>query len=353
MPRRKQPPPPTPADAETPPPRRLSSMAELARLANVSESTVSRALAGHAAISKATRQRLEALAAAHGYRVHSSASRLRTRRAQTIGIVLPMGHGLEQYGAHPFLLGLLAGIGDVLTQRGLDLLLVRHSPDIESLARDVLDSGRADGLIVLRQSTLHPLLNAVSESYRNLVVWGQRLPDQHYIAIGSDNQAGGQLATRHLIACGCRRIAYVGDRALPEYNARYQGYQRALREAGMAPLDLMARYSRHDLQQTMTRALAAGAEFDGVMAASDTLAIGALQALRAEGRRVPDEVQVVGFDDIPSATIISPSLTTVRQDVVTGARLLVDHLLDRIAGRDAPSTELPVQLVVRESTRPR
>ena len=346
-------PPPRPEPTKRRGSKRVVNMHELASRAGVSASTVSRALAGSPLISTATRERLTALAQEMGYRVNSSASRLRRRRANTIGIVTPMGHGVEQYGAHPFLQTLLAGIADVLSERGLDLLLLRFHPNVEEWMEATLDAGRADGLIVLRQSTLHPALNAVARTHDRFVVWGQHLPDQAYLTVGSDNRQGGALAAGHLLERGRQRIAFLGDRGLNENAARYQGYAAALRAAGRKPeraLDLVARYAPREPARALDRALDAGVEFDAVFAASDMLAIHAMRALAQRGRVVPGDVAIVGFDDIPVGALMAPALTTVRQDVATAARALVDTLLTRIEGRPASSAVLPVALATRESS---
>jgi DNA-binding LacI/PurR family transcriptional regulator len=175
------------------------------------------------------------------------------------------------------------------------------------------------------------------------------------VSIGSDNAQGGYEATRHLLAQGRQQIAWLGDasRHYPEFQARFRGYQKALREAqltAMPSLRVTALSSESDGRTAMETLLNRGESFDAVFAASDLIAIGAMQVLAERGLRVPEDVAVVGFDDIPMARHARPALSTVAQDTRLAGQILVDTLIDQIHGKETPSQRLPVKLALRQSS---
>lgn len=185
-----------------------------------------------------------------------------------------------------------------------------------------------------------------------MAVWGSKIEGQSYISVGSDNFQGGALATEHLIASGRRRIAFLGDDQLPEVAPRFAGYRHALEQHGLE-FDTRLHARSHFLSEDayrLTRAMLKKTDPpDGLFAASDVIAVGAIRALVEAGHRVPQDISLVGFDDIPLAAYSQPPLTTVRQDLGLAARLLVDRLLALIAGESVESVEMAVKLVVRES----
>jgi len=212
---------------------------------------------------------------------------------------------------------------------------------------------RADGVIVIGQSLHHEALNALAESDFPMVVWGSRMKDQRYISVGSDNEAGGQAATAHLIAQGCRKLVFLGDPAAPEVGARLEGYARALREAGIErkpQLEVAVKFGSDTAYHATGSLLDADVEFDGIMACSDVFAMNAMRALIERGRKVPADVAIVGFDDIPFAAFTSPPLTTIRQNCHAGARLLVEKLMRAIRLERNESAVIPTELVVRPSS---
>jgi len=185
-----------------------------------------------------------------------------------------------------------------------------------------------------------------------LVVWGGQLPQQIYTSVGGDNQLGGLLATRHLLALGCRHIAFVGEARLPEVQLRRQGYVQALGEAGMAvdpQLELSVPFDVIAARRAMDGLFASGLRFDAVLGCSDLLALQAVAALCAAGRQVPDDVAVVGYDDMPLATCCDPPLTSVHQPVALAGAELVDALLALLRGEAVPQRTLPVPMVTRAS----
>ena len=161
------------------------------------------------------------------------------------------------------------------------------------------------------------------------------------------------MATEHLISLGRRRIGFLGDASLPEIGQRHAGYLAACRRAGMTPdprLDAPAQFAPDTAEQAACRMIAENPDIDAIFAASDVIALAALNAVKRAGRRTPQDVAVVGFDDTAIAAHTSPPLTTVRQDLGLAAKLMVYQLFHRLEGEPADSITLRPELVVRPST---
>jgi len=332
---------------------RKLQMQDIARLAGVSTATVSRALNQSSLVNDATRVRIEELARSLKYRVNVSARNLRLQRNRTVAVVVPYDSATRQHICDPFFMSMLGNLADTLTERGYDMLLSRVDADRLDLAADLEASGRAIGVILIGQWQHHDQLNELAVRHVPIVVWGAHLPQQVYCTIGGDNVAGGALATGHLLGAGRRRIAFFGDPALPEVGHRYEGYRQALAQHGV-PLDgalvRRAAFVEGSAQHTVESLRAERVEFDAIFASSDLLAIRAIGALREHGLRVPDDVAVVGYDDIELAQYVSPSLTTIRQPVAAGSVALVDALLALIEGGQPSPGILPTTLIVRDSS---
>ena len=331
---------------------RAATMNELAKLAGVSVSTVSRALAGNPVINQQTREKVVALAREHGFQPNMLARNLRLRRSETIGVVLPLGHQADQHLTDPFFLTLIGHLADELAQRGYDMLLKKVVPRDDQWLRRLAESGRVDGIVVIGQSDQEAALATVARSYAPLVVWGASLPDQTYVTVGSDNLAGGALATRHLIARGRTRLIFVGDTRPPEIAQREAGFRLACDEAGLGATahSLRVGLVGEDAYRELLGIIDASTGIDGIVAASDVIAIAAIRALATRNRNVPRDVAVVGYDDVPLAQHVVPTLTTIRQDLALGARTMIDKLVGLIAGEPQVSTVMEPELVIRQSS---
>jgi DNA-binding LacI/PurR family transcriptional regulator len=327
-------------------------MADIARLAGVSVSTVSRALNGSTLINPETRQRIEQLARSLNYSINLSAQNLRLQKNQTVAVVVPYDAQSRQHISDPFFLSIVGSIADALTDRGYDMLLSRVDAEALDSAAALYDSGKAIGIVIIGQWRHHDQLNELAARKVPLVVWGGQLPQQLYCSVGGDNVGGGLLATRHLLQQGRKRIVFLGDANLPEVQLRRQGYVQALQEAGVAVdprLELPVPFEIIAAREALDRLCASRARFDGVVACSDLLALQAVQAARAVGRDVPGDVAVVGYDDMPVATYSDPPLSTIHQPVALAGAELVDALLTLLRGERAAPRTLPVHLVVRDS----
>jgi DNA-binding LacI/PurR family transcriptional regulator len=322
-------------------------LADLAVMAGVSTATVSRALSGHPSVSKTTQERIRALAREHGVRPNQLARNLRMRSTGAIALAMPLGHARTQHLTDPFFLSLLGFLADLLVDRGYDILLSRVLPENDEWLDRLVDSGRVDGVLLVGQSDQYDTIERVAARYAPLVVWGVNRPDQKHLTIGSDNILGGRIAGTHLLGLGRSRLLFLGDPAPPEFADRLSGFREA---AGAMPVELLSCEMDPDAVHAAVRArLAKGDAPDAIFAASDVAAMSALRALTEAGLDVPGDVAVIGYDDVTLAAHTSPPLTTIRQDLVTGTRLMVETLLRRIAGEPAASAIVAPELIVRTS----
>lgn len=328
---------------------------DIAALAGVSQPTVSRALSGSPSVSEATRRRVLEAAEQLNYKVDKNASGLRRQQAKTLALLffeeLPNNAAIN-----PFYLSLLGPMVRRCADRGYDLLI-----SFQQLSSDwhvdYEDSRKADGIILLGYGDYlqyRPKLEELVERGTHFVRWGSAGEGEIGATVSSDNEQGGFEATSHLLREGRRRIAFIGTAGpgFPEVQERWRGYCRALRAAGIEPdqrLHADAAPSECDGRSAAAHLLESGAEFDAIFAASDVAAIGAMHALQQAGRGVP-ETAIVGFDDIPAASLASPPLTTVTQDAHRAAEALIDTLIKAIESGTAADQVLPVRLTVRESS---
>ncbi|MBX2798932.1 MAG: LacI family DNA-binding transcriptional regulator [Myxococcales bacterium] len=328
------------------------TMADVARLAGVAPSTVSRALNDSPLIHGATKARIRRIAQQHGYAVNATAASLRRQSAQALGLVVPLAPSGGQKVSDPFFLEMVAAITTAAAKRGYDLLLSLPGDAGRVSQRRLLSTGRADGLIVIGQAGRHDRLNELAQAGSPIVVWGGQLGDQRYTTVGSDNVVGGRLAAEHLLSLGRRRLVFLGDPALPEVELRYTGFSMA-HDAGGVRIDpalvRRAPFSGDGARAEIEDLLSNRLQFDGVVAASDLLAISAIRALHESDVSVPGDVAVVGYDDVPLAAQVSLPLTTVSQSIWHGGMRLVELLVSLLQDGTPPSEFTDTRLVVRSS----
>ena len=332
---------------------KVRTLADLGKLAGVTAGTVSRALAGSHLVSKRTRDRILALASAHGFQPNQMAAKLRSQRTGMIGVVIPLGHERSQHISDPFFMTLLGHLADEITERGYSLVLERAIPEEKPDWLDrICGSGMVDGVILIGQSDQFETIERVAATYRPLVAWGSVREGQVHCAVGTDNRAGGAIAARRLLAGGSTRLAFLGETTGVEIAERFEGVKTVAEQAGAALLHLPCHMSFELMAGELESLLARHGEgIDGIVAASDLIAMTALKILHGQGRRVPLDVQVVGYDDLPLATQTMPPLTTIRQDIAAGAGQIVQRLQSAIAGQDMASLVMAPRLIERETTR--
>ncbi len=327
-------------------------MVDIAHLAGVSKSTVSRALADSNLVSEQTKVKIRQIAQDHNYQINTAASQLRQQRTGTVKVLVPLSAAGAPMFADPFVMDLIASIADSLSDRDFNLLLSKVALAAPDLMRERFDARNVEGVIVVGQQRFHNELNAMAETNAPLVVWGARFDDQNYCSVGGDNIGGARSATRHLINLGRKRIVFFGDVTMVEPKLRYDGYCKELERAGIpfrSELIVSTQYDRLSAYDAMRRCIESGLEFDAVFGTSDVLAMRAIAALHDHGIEVPGQVSVVGYDDVTLASCFSPSLTTVRQNIRQSGAILVDKVLAMAAGETVSSDTLPQELVVRRS----
>lgn len=338
-------------------PARAPTSAEVARLAGVSRTTVSFVLNGVAdqGISASTQDKVRAVARAIGYEPNAAARSLVRGATNTVALVLPQTSHLY---VDAFLAQFLASVNEECHQLGLKLLI----ESMEGGGREpggfvqLVRSRRIDGLIVVnpRADELGPLRRLRDQRIPLVAELPDGLPHE---TVGRDSATSAQLPVQHLLDLGHRRIAFVNF-ARAEYaavNAREQGWRTALESRGVkvnprliAHADISAESGHAATRDLLARRV----KFSALFAGNDTIAFGALRALREAGLRVPQDVAVVGYDDIPLAAFAAPPLTTVRTDPVGHGRRAV-HLLMAQLRPQKPAAPIeaaePPRLVIRES----
>lgn len=329
---------------------------DIADRAGVSQATVSRALRGSPLVSHETRKRIEAIARELNYKVDKSASSLRTQRSNTLALLLFEDPTTDDSLINPFFQSMLASITRACASVGYDLL-VSFQQLSEDWQADYENCHRADGLILLGYGDFleyRSKLEGMMERGAHFIRWGSTQSEGLGLSIGCDNRHGGWEMTRHLLSQGHRNIAFLGQatKNYPEFRDRYRGYCQALGEAG---IEINPAYQADALSTVQagfdaaSSLLQQGTPVDAMFAASDLIAIGAMQALTEAGLKVPRDVAVVGFDDIPVASFFRPQLSTVRQDTQEAGRILVENLLKQIKGEPVENHMLTPKLVIRQS----
>jgi LacI family transcriptional regulator len=331
------------------------TLEEVARLAGVSRSTVSRVVNSSPHVSAHTREKVWKAIQSAGYQPHAAARSLVTNRTQIISVIIP--EAVNTLFSDPFFPLLLRGATDACNARRYQLMLslFTASADRREMYRRVLYSGLVDGVIVASSPLDDPLVAALREDQILFVSVG-RHPDGgvHYVDV--DNVGGARMATEHLIRLGHRRIATItgplntvaGQDRLTGYRQALEGHRIPVEEELIAEGDFAEGSGRAATRQLLPLSP------DAIFAASDMMAIGALKAARDAGLRIPQDIALAGFDDVPLASVVEPALTTVRQPIERLGSMAVEILLDILDNeRDAESRTnriiLPTELVVRAS----
>jgi LacI family transcriptional regulator len=351
-------------DSTTPPllEDRAVTIQDVAARSGVSISTVSRVVTGAVAVEPETAERVREAIAALGYRPNLLARSFRRRVTHTIGLLVPDN-------SNPFFAELARTIEDAGFADGYSVVLCNS--DLSAVKQetyiDVLLANRVDGLILVSSGLIptvgrHDAVARILDAGAPCVVVDRDLGETPFDQVLVDNDQGGYLAGEHLIALGHRRIAcLVGPSDLTPSAGRIAGFQRALADAGLAVAaeGLVRGNGRPDggsaaALQLLERGVVGAGDVTAIFAFNDQMATGAIGALQRAGCRVPQDVSVIGFDDIPQSAAIFPALTTIAQPIAEMGSIGVRLLLDRIARHDAPHqrVRLSTRLVVRESTGP-
>jgi LacI family transcriptional regulator len=339
---------------------RALNLNDIAHRAGVSRSTVSRVINDDEYVSEDTRRKVKSIIEELGYSPNLSARMLRTQRTQVIGVVFPHTFRNVFAAADPhYFATLMQGIAITAQQRDYaPVLWIGYSDEAaDSFYRRVCQSRLMDGLIIVASvETEYTLIRNLLKNDTLFVMIGRPLRfanEINYVSV--DNVQAAKQAVQHLLKLGRRRIATLsGDLTNADAQDRLTGYQEMLRAAGIPVDERLAvggAFTRESGYFGMQRMLAQGLEVDGVFAASDVIALGAIQAIQEAGLRVPEDISVIGFDDLPLAQQSEPQLTTIQQPIAQKAEMAATLLLDLIEGRVEPPARvtLPAKLVIRES----
>ncbi|ACZ20789.1 transcriptional regulator [Sanguibacter keddieii DSM 10542] len=307
----------------------VPTLEEVALAAGVSRSTASRAINGGSRVSSEAQAAVDDAVARLGFVPNRAARSLVTRRTNSVALVVPEPD--ERFLNDPFFAATLRGMNSVLKNSDLQLVLLIAKLD-ESAGRiaQYLRNGHVDGAIVVSHHRKDDLEGAIEASRLPAVFVGRPFhpfPGLRFVDV--DNVAGGRMATEHLLRRGCTRIAHIaGPADMTSGEDRLAGFEEAVRAAGLEPGPVVrGDFTTATGAAAMEQVLAEDPTIDGVFAASDLMASGALQTLAAHGRRVPDDVAVIGYDDLGVADDTVPALTTIANPVVRMARHATEELL--------------------------
>jgi DNA-binding LacI/PurR family transcriptional regulator len=327
---------------------------QLAAMLGLSQPTVSRALRGHKKVNEQTRLRVLELAKELNYSVDHNALRLRTRQTNTIALVLLVRPGENKANINPFYLSLLGCIAASASDRGFSLIVSFQDSEANFFA-NYTGSGQADGLIVIGSGQNVDGWAFFGQQVKHgapMLCWGAS--QEELVSIKSDNAQGSRLAIEHLLAKGCKAIAYIGpsDSEQPSFRDRVATYLALTKEKGLPvicpPLPENAVREAQGYEATASL-LRAGTAFDGIFAANDFIALGAMRALSDHGKKVGEDVRVVGFDGIAVGAYAQPPLTTIEQDYRVAGEMLVDALIAVMRGETPDLSPVPVRLLERAS----
>ncbi|MEU6587874.1 LacI family DNA-binding transcriptional regulator [Streptomyces sp. NPDC046881] len=331
------------------------TLEEVAAHAGVGRGTVSRVINNAAGVKESTRRAVQQAIEELGYVPNLAARSLAGRRADAVALVLTEPDW-RQF-AEPFFSEIVRSLGDALVDTGMQLLLTLvRSEDERQRFLEYARGGRVDGILLISVHAGDRLPDMLAEARLPTVLLGRRSGDEYVSYVDADNAGGARSAVSHLLERGRRTIATItGPLDMYAAQSRLRGYQDALALAGLkVTRSLVAEgdFTEESGRRAMAELLERHPDIDGVLAASDTTAVGALHTLRAAGRRVPEDVAVIGFDDFPLAQSTQPRLTTVRQPLEEIGRAMVRLLMEEM---EEPAVAwrhviLRTELVVRESS---
>lgn len=328
---------------------------DIAHLAGVSQSTVSRALNNSHLVNQETRERVQRIARELNYKVDKNASNLRKQKSSTIALLLFEDPTSDDSMINPFFLSMLGSITRACANAGYDLLVSFQNLDDDWHA-EYEDSNKADGIILLGYGDYTDYQTKVAqleEQGTHFVRWGA--PDEEHpgVSVGCDNYQGGFSITEHLVRVGRKRFAFVGDSGAhaPEFMARYKGYKDALDKYGQTEYvtQFDAFSTEESGREAIDKILAQKELPDAIVCASDSIAMGVLGALRETKLVVPDDIAVVGYDNIAVSAFTTPPLTTVSQNTKLAGELLVTTLIKAINNEKVNDYLMPAEIIIRES----
>ena len=333
----------------------VHSIADIARLVGVSKSTVSRALNNSTLIGLETRERIQAVAREHHFQINIPAQRLSLQSSRTIAMVMHSSHDKHCFSvADLFTMEILGAVTQTLSDNHYDLLVAHIDPNDPEWPQQYLDTGRADGFILMTSTRKQNHIQALVDMQAPFIVWGTPRADTSYCSVTGDNYRGGWLAGEHLARNGRRQIAFLGGPAVElEVQKRYEGFAAALTAAGLGvdpALVTYGHYSSISAAERMQKLFEQNPGLDAVFVNSDLMAIAAIKVLQDHGRRVPQDVSVVGYDNLTITEITTPALTTISQNLPLAGKYLAQNLITYLQTGVISNVTVPAELIVRSSS---
>lgn len=328
---------------------------EIARLAGVSQATVSRVLKGDPQVNEAMRERVLAVVQELGYVPDARAQSLRSQRTRLLGLVIHRAP--EALAGDPFFSTLIATIVEQAAKHEYHLCVdtARTARTQRAIYEELLRTRRVDGLILVESESHDKRIVRLSREGFPFVLIGRYEPEDAIASVDNDNIGAAFMATDYLIRSGRRRVAYIGGPAgLTVTRDRLQGYKRALEAHGIdydASLIAFAEFNSRSMASAMTDLLSLPTPPDAVLALDDLIAVSAMREAKRQGRRVPDDIAFIGFNDSPICQYVEPSLTSIAVEIPQLARRATEMLVELVEGR-APMPKrqiVPARLVKRES----
>jgi LacI family transcriptional regulator len=330
----------------------MPTLEEIADLAKVSRSTVSRVINNDPNVSEATRHKVLKIINQVNFQPNQAARSLAGGRTRILGLVIPMG--VARLFSDPYFPILIQGVTSACNAHDHSVMLWLAEPEYERrMINQIMHNGLVDGVIVSSMIMDDPLVIKLSNSSLPFILVGRHPTQECTCYVDVDNLGGACEATATLLRLGRRRIATItGPENMIAGSDRKSGYLRALRERGIPvehELIIEGDFSEEGGYQAARRLLPY--QPDAIFAASDTMAIGALRCLREAGLQVPQDVALIGFDDVPAAAHTDPPLTTVRQPIARMGAVAAETLIDLIDNPNSPQRRiiLPTELVMRYS----
>lgn len=334
----------------------MGTIYDLAKMTGFSITTVSKALNNYSDVSEKTKAKIVQAAAEMGYLPNAHAQSLSTKRSWTIGVMFSEAHGVGMM--HPFFNAIIESFRKATEQQGYDLIFA--SRNLRNRDMSYLEHFRhraVDGIVVICSDQMDQHVQELIQSTIPIVVVDMDSADCSVVY--SDNITGGTLAINHLYELGHRLIAHIaGDTSTDAGRARIEGYQQAMERLALPiPGGYLVNggfFSGEEGKRAMNELLALPERPTAVFVAGDEMAIGAIEAIHEAALRIPEDISVVGYDDIYMAQYITPKLTTVRQDTETIGQHAASVLIEQIVNKKRVTTRdvIPVNLMVRQSTGP-
>ncbi len=325
----------------------LAHISDVAKLAGVSSATVSRVINGTARVNEEKARRVLEAINETGFKPNEIARSLYKKSSRIIGYIVPSILNI-------FLNEIGRAIEDEAFQNGYKMILCNsdENPQKEAAYINMLSSMNADGIIITANN--EHLDEEIRSCPLPVVVLDKSAGTSYTASVQSDNYSGGRISTEHLVECGCRHVVLMrGPQKYSSSQQRFLGYVDACNEHGIQPLFINSQYSFSDGLECSRELLERFPNTDGILASSDMVALSLYKVLCEQGRRVPDDMMIVGYDGVELSSLMTPALTTVAQPIEEIGRLAAKLIIDQVANNTIEQREniLPVSLKIRQTTK--